>query len=456
MVQVRFMSLQPDLILRARWVVPVVPQGRVIHDGAIALKDDHIVAVGPADDLLAQYEQTPVEHYPEHVIMPGLVNAHTHAAMALLKGVGDDLPLQRWLGERIWPLEGQLMSHAFVRDGTRLAAAEMLLGGTTCFNDMYFFPEATIQAGRSLGMRVVAGIIVIDFPSAYGSGPKEYLSKGLALRDHMRGDDLVSFTLAPHAPYTVSDELFAKVATLSGELGLPVSCHLHETAHEVQESLEKYGKRPLRRLADLGLVNSDLIAIHAVHCNAEDIEMLARAQAHVAHCPHSNLKLASGIAPIAQMQDAGITICIGTDGSASNNRLDLWSEARTASLLVKGVSGDAAKFPAEQVLHALTLGAAQALGLSEQIGSVEPGKAADLIAVNLGSPATQPVFDPISHLAYCVGPEHVDEVWIAGRHVVAKRQLVAAITAGGSSDWAEPLSLWHNQVGEILSGGSRP
>jgi 5-methylthioadenosine/S-adenosylhomocysteine deaminase len=447
------MSQDLPIIIRARWVVPVNPSGRVIHDGAVAINADRIVAVGPAQDLSEQYPHSPVEHYPNHLLMPGLINTHSHAAMALLKGVGDDMALLPWLTERIWPLEGKLMSEQFVFDGAVLAATEMLQGGITCFNDMYFFPQATARAAKALGMRATVGIIVIDFPSAYGAGPDEYLTKGLALRDTYRDDALISFAMAPHAPYTVSDEAFTKVAAYSAELGLPVHCHLHETAFEVQESVRNFGMRPIERLARLGLVNSDLIAVHAVHCSPHDIELLAKAKAHIAHCPHSNLKLASGLMPSKAMLDAGLNITIGTDGSASNNRLDLWGEARTAALLCKGASGDATAFAAEQLIHSLTLGAALALGKQDSLGSLEVGKQADLIAIDLSGVQTQPVFDPLSHLAWIVGREHVQEVWIAGQHVVNKRQAIHFTQATGEQNWADTLSLWHNRVGEILSEG---
>jgi 5-methylthioadenosine/S-adenosylhomocysteine deaminase len=451
------MAAHADTLLHARWVVPIEPVGRVIHDGAVVIAQDKIAAVGPAQDLMAQYPEAKIQHLPNHVLMPGLVNTHTHAAMALLKGVGDDLPLQQWLTQRIWPLEGKLMSHDFVHDGTLLAASEMLLGGITCFNDMYFFPEATVRAARALGMRVAVGIIVIDFPSPYGSGPDEYLAKGLALRDELLGDRLTSFTLAPHAPYTVSDQVFGKVAGLAGELGLPIHCHIHETAQEVEDSLRTHGMRPLERLNKLGIVHADLIAVHAVHLNEDDIGLLARARASVAHCPHSNLKLASGVAPSAAMHRAGINLTIGTDGSASNNRLDLWGEARTAALLAKGGAGaftpaDAALLPAATILECMTLGGAKALGLDGQIGSLVPGKQADLIAVAFDDAATQPVFDPISHLVYCASPTQVQEVWIGGQHVVNKRQHNAQAHAALHLLWESGTSVWHNRVAEVLSG----
>lgn len=438
-------------LLCAQWVIPVEPLNVVLADHAVAVEDGRIVAVLPTATAIERWPQARRTLLPGQALIPGLVNLHTHAAMSILRGAGDDLPLERWLNERIWPLEKQLISPEFVYDGAVMAAREMLLGGITCFNDMYFFPEQTARAARLLGMRATIGIVVIDFPSAYGSGPAEYLRKGLELRDDYREDPLIRFSLAPHAPYTVSDQNFVRAASLAAELGLTIHTHLHETAVEVAESLKQYGKRPLRRLHDLGLLGPDLIAVHAVHLDDDDINLLAEAGASVAHCPHSNLKLASGIAPMAALARRGVNVGIGTDGSASNNRLDLFSEARTAALLAKGISGDATVWPAHNTLRAMTLGGAQALGLGNEIGSIEPGKAADLVAVDLSDSQYQPVFDADSHLIYAAGRETVSQVWINGKLVVSMRQLVDSDAASEVSEVAARSRLWHNRVGEILS-----
>jgi 5-methylthioadenosine/S-adenosylhomocysteine deaminase len=383
------------------------------------------------------------------VLMPGLVNLHTHAAMSLMRGFADDLPLEKWLNERIWPAELKVISPEFVYDGALLACHEMLLGGVTCFNDMYFYPESTARAALEMGMRCSTGIVVFEFPSKYGSGPDDYLAKGLAVRDRLRGEPLVSFTLAPHAPYTVSDESFRKVMVLSNELDLPVHCHIHETAFEVEQSLKEHGMRPLARLNALGLVGPSLVAVHAVHLSPSEIALLAQANAHVAHCPHSNLKLASGIAPVAQMLAAGVNIGIGTDGSASNNRLDLWQEGRTAALLAKGMSSDPTVFDAFTLLEAMTLNSAKAIGLSETIGTLEVGKAADLISIDLGGRDLRPAYDPIALLAYSAGRENVTEVWINGAHVVHKRQLTHRRAEEQCSLVTARSVMWQNTLGEI-------
>jgi len=421
-------------------VVPVEPAGAALENHAVALRDGKIEAVLPAEQAAARfpgYEQLVLK---DHVLIPGLVNAHTHAAMSLMRGLSDDLPLMRWLEEHVWPAEAKHASPQFVRDGTLLACAEMLRGGITCFNDMYFFPEAAFEAASGAGMRVALGLIVIEFPTAYASDPADYLRKGLALRDRLRDQPLVSFCFAPHAPYTVSDATFHQVATLAAELDLPVHVHLHETADELARSVAEHGVRPLERLRRLGLVTPNLLAVHAVHLDAAEIELLARHGCSVAHCPSSNLKLASGFAPVHSMLKHNINVALGTDGAASNNRLDLFQEMRTAALLAKAVAQDAEALPAQAALRAATLGGAQALGLGSIAGSIEPGKAADLVAVDLRATELAPCYDPVSHLVYAAGREHVSDVWISGERRVAERKLLPEAFSGLDTRW----QMWQN------------
>ena len=390
----------------------------VLEGNCVAVRDGLIEAVLPraaAEARFPAYEKIALD---EHVLIPGLVNAHTHAAMSLMRGLADDLPLMRWLEEHIWPAEAKHVSPQFVHDGTLLACAEMLRGGITCFNDMYFFPGAALEAALQAGMRASLGMIVVDFPSAYGSDPDDYLAKGLALRDRWREHPMVSFCLAPHAPYTVSDATFRKIAKLAGEVEVPVHIHLHETAQEIARSLSEHGVRPIERLQRLGLLGPGLIAVHAVHLSDTEIELLAKHGASVAHCPSSNLKLASGFAPVAKMAAAGINLAIGTDGAAGNNRLDMFEEMRLAALLAKAVAGDAETLPAHAALRAATLGGASALGLETRIGSISPGKFADLAAVRFSGPELTPCYDPASHLVYTAGRQHVSDVWVAGRHLL--------------------------------------
>ena len=414
----------------------------MLEDHAVALRGGKIEALLPTAEAHARYPGAAETLLPDHVLLPGLVNAHTHAAMTLMRGLADDLPLMRWLEEHIWPAEAKHVSREFVRDGTLLACAEMLRGGVTCFGDMYMFPEAAWEAAAAAGMRAALGIIVIEFPTPYASDPDDYLRKGLALRDRLRGEPLASFTLSPHAPYTVSDASFRKIGALAAELDLPVQVHLHETADEIARSTAEHGVRPLERLRRLGLVSPGLIAVHAVHLEEAEIALLGRHGCSVAHCPSSNLKLASGFAPVAALSKAGVNVALGTDGAASNNRLDLFQEMRTAALLAKAVAGDAEALPAHAALRAATLGGAQALGLGESLGTIAPGKAADLVAVDLGAPELAPCYDPASHLVYAAGREHVSHVWIGGEPRVRDGALLPQTLAGLDTRWR----MWQNAL----------
>jgi 5-methylthioadenosine/S-adenosylhomocysteine deaminase len=400
------------------------------------------VVPAQAGTRFADYERVEL---PDHVLIPGLVNAHTHAAMALMRGLSDDLPLMRWLEEHVWPAEARHLSPEFVRDGTALACAEMLRAGVTCFHDMYFFPDAALEAARAAGMRVALGLVVFETPSPYASDADDYLRKGFELRDRQREDPLVSFSIAPHSPYMVSDPVFRKIATLAAELDLPVQVHVHETEQEIERSLAEHGARPLERLDKLGLLGPGLIAVHAVHLNEYEIQMLARHGCSVAHCPSSNLKLASGFAPVEALRHAGVNLCLGTDSAASNNRLDVLTEMRTAALLAKAVARRADAFPEHAALRAATLGGARALGLGARIGSIEPGKRADLVAIALRGPELQPCYDPVSHLVYAAGREHVTDVWVDGEQRVADGILKSPLVSPSEalhSRW----QLWQNRL----------
>lgn len=405
-------------VIEPRWVIPV-DTAIALEAHAVVVEGERIAALLPVADATARYPDAQHVILPDHALIPGLVNLHSHAAMTLMRGMADDRALMDWLQNHIWPTEGRMVSDDFVYDGTLLACAEMLRGGITCFNDMYFFPEATARAALHAGMRAALGIIAIEFRSTYASDAQDYLAKGMALRDALRDEPLLSFCLAPHAPFTVSDDTFAQIAIYAGELDIPVHIHLHETAQEISDSIAAHGVRPIARLDKLGLLGPGLIAVHSVHLDEAEISLLARYGCSVAHCPSSNLKLASGIAPIAAMLQAGINIGIGTDSAASNNRLDLFGEMRLTALLAKGASGNPTAMPAHQALECATLGGARALGLQDRIGSITPGKLADLTAVNLSSAALSPCYDPISHLVYAAGREHVTDVWIGGTRRLA-------------------------------------
>lgn len=437
------MPTPADLVLLPQWVVPVEPSG-ALADHAVVVRDGAILDVLPTDTASARYDARETLALPGHVLIPGLVNLHGHAAMTLLRGFADDLPLMAWLNERIWPAEKRHVSEAFVRDGTLLAAAEMLAGGTTTCNDMYFFPEAAGEAFLQAGMRATLGMIALEFPSTYAADADGYLARGLAVRDALKDEALLTFAFAPHAPYTVSDATFARINTLAEQLGVPVHCHLHETTDEIADSLRQHGVRPMERLARLGLLGPNFIGVHAVHLDESEIDTLAAHGCHVAHCPSANLKLASGFAPVATMLGAGVNVGLGSDGAASNNRLDLFAEMRLAALLAKGASGDAAVLPAAAALRMATLDAARALNLDDRVGSITPGKRADLVAVDLSAPACQPVFDPVSHLVYVAGRDEVTHVWIDGRPKLHQRHLVDLDT----DDLAARAAYWRGKLAQ--------
>ncbi|MGH8378825.1 MAG: TRZ/ATZ family hydrolase [Gammaproteobacteria bacterium] len=412
-----------DLVIHARWIIPVEPEGSILEQHAAVIRDGRILAILPSSEARREFRSAETVELPGHALIPGFVNAHTHAAMTLLRGLADDLPLMPWLQEHIWPAESRWVSAEFVRDGSELAMAGMLRSGTTCFNDMYFFPEVTAETVQRAGMRACIGMIVVDFPSAWGSGPREYLAKGTALRDHYKDDPLLNFAFAPHAPYTVAEVWLKEIRTLADELEVPVQTHLHETAGEIAQSLEQYGKRPLARLAELGWLTPNFIAVHMTQLDDAEIEELARCGVHVIHCPESNLKLASGFCPVAKLMAAGVNVALGTDGAASNNDLDMLAEMRCAALLAKGVADDATVLSAAVALRMATLNGARALGLDRDIGSLLPGKWADMTAVDLSVPECQPLYNPISQLVYCAGRQQVTEVWVAGRQLLRHGEL---------------------------------
>lgn len=414
---------QVDTLINAGWIVPVEPAGQVLTEHSLALRDGNIEAVLPHAAASERYRPQSVFDLPQHVLLPGLVNAHTHAAMTLFRGLADDLPLMSWLGKHIWPAEQAHISPEFVRCGSELGVAEMLRGGITCFSDMYFFPEVTARVASRAGMRVAVGMIAIDFPSAYAETPDEYLKKGLALHDAYRHEPLVTTMFAPHSPYTVSPRYLERIRTLADELDVPVHIHLHETAGEVQHAVEQTGQRPLAALDELGLLSPGLIAVHMTQLTETELDRVAAAGAHVVHCPESNLKLASGFCPVAALLQRGVNVALGTDGAASNNDLDLFGEMRTAALLAKAVAKDAAAVPAPQALHMATLGGASALGLADRIGSLAPGKEADVLALDLSAPESQPIYNPVSQVVYASARHQVTDVWVAGRHVVSAGEL---------------------------------
>jgi 5-methylthioadenosine/S-adenosylhomocysteine deaminase len=417
------MTIAIDTLIDAQSIVPIVPDRTTLAQHSIAIDGGRIVALLPTAEAHARYQANHHIVLADHVLMPGLVNIHTHAAMTLLRGLADDRPLMTWLQQHIWPTEAAHVSQTFVYDGTLLACAEMLRAGITCFNDMYFFPDAAGQAVLDTGMRATLGMILIEFPSAYAGDAEAYLHRGLEIRDTLRNEPMLRFCLAPHAPYTVSDTSFANVLTYAEQLNVPIHMHVHETRDEIDQSMAQYGVRPIERLARLGLLGPNFIAVHAVHLEPEEITLLAQQGCHVAHCPSSNLKLASGFSPVGSLIKAGVNIGLGTDGAASNNSLDLFGEMRLAALLAKAMADQADIVPAHEALAMATINGARALGLDHEIGSLEIGKAADLIAIDLSSLETTPCYDVASHLVYAASREHVSHVWVGGEMLVEDHTL---------------------------------
>ena len=412
-----------DTLISARWVIPIEPVNTVLEHHALAIDKGRIVEILPSDEAFIKYQPVNLIKREEHVLLPGLINTHGHAAMSLMRGLADDLPLMEWLNEHIWPAEAQWVNPEFVYDGTLLACAEMLRSGTTCFNDMYFFPDEAARAAEQAGIRATVGLIVIDFPTAWAQNADEYLEKGINLHDQLRNNTLINTAFAPHAPYTVSDEPLKRISTYAEELDIPIHIHVHETAHEVNESIKKFGMRPLARLEQLGLLSPRLLAVHMTQLEDDEISKIAEAGVHVSHCPESNLKLASGFCPIHKLTEAGVNVALGTDGAASNNDLDMFSEMRTAALLAKAIAGDASAIPAHQALRMATINGAKALGIDEQTGTLEAGKAADVIAVNLCGIESEPLYHPASQLIYTASRDKVTDTWVAGKHLFKEGEL---------------------------------
>ncbi len=438
------MSEKVDLLLHARWIIPVVPENQVLEHHSLAIRDGRIIGLLPTQEATTAYQPETEKRLPDHALIPGLINSHTHASMSLLRGLADDLPLMTWLNQHIWPAEGRWISEEFIHDGSQLAIAEMLLGGTTCFNDMYFFPDVTGRVADAAGIRAVLGLIAIDFPSAWAGNGDEYLSKGLEVHDHFRNHRLIHTAFAPHAPYSVADPVLERIRVLADELEIPIHIHLHETQDEILQSLQHHDSRPMARLQRLGLLSPSLMAIHMTHLEDKEIEAFAASGGHVVHCPESNLKLASGFCPADRLMRAGVNLALGTDGAASNNDLDMFSELRTAALLAKGVAADASALPAAKALSMATINGARALGLEQETGSLEIGKSADLIAVALDRLQSQPLYHPISQLVYACGRSQVRHVWVAGRQLVNE----GSLTTLDAERLLKRAAIWQERIAE--------
>jgi 5-methylthioadenosine/S-adenosylhomocysteine deaminase len=436
-----------DLLIEAGWVIPVEPAGCVLADHAVAVSDGAIVAVLPTTEARARFRPASVVSRPDGVLIPGLVNAHTHNPMTLMRGVADDLSLMTWLHDHIWPIEGQVIGPEFVADGIALSVAEMLRGGTTCANENYFFPDVQGATYARMGFRAVVGLPVIQFPTAWAASQDEYFDKALEVHDRFRGERLVGTAFAPHAPYTVSDASFERIRMLADQLDIPVHCHVHETAQETADAIEQHGMRQIARLDRLGLVNSQLIAVHMTQLTDAEIDLCARRGVSVVHCPESNLKLASGFCPLEKLRQAGVNLALGTDGCASNNDLDMFGEMRTAALLAKCVAGEAAAMDAHSVLRMATLGGARAMGLGEQVGSIEPGKRADLTVVDMDAIETLPMYDVAAQLVYATGRHQVSDVWVDGQRKLEDGRLTDVDTVALKANARQ----WQQRIAAIRS-----
>ena len=430
------------VLLLPRLLVPVRPRSRVLKQMAVVIEGELIADVLPRSEALQKYQDALRVELPEHVLMPGFINMHTHSAMSLLRGYADDLNLQVWLNDHIWPVEKAFLGAGFVKDGVRLAIAEMLRSGTTFFNDLYFFPEVAAEAAVETGMRACIGLPVIDVPTVWAANESEYIDKGLNISANWQSEPLVSAAMAPHAPYSVGDEALKRVAKLSAEHGMRVHMHVLESSWEIDESLRQHGKPTLERLADVGLMNERLLAVHMTQLNGTDLVALSETNVNVIHCPESNLKLGNGICPVARLHEHNINLALGTDSAASNNNLDLLAESRTAALLAKGYSGDPCVLNAFQALEMLTINAAKALGESHRLGSVEAGKLADLCAIRMDSLQTTPMYDVISHLIYAASSQQVSHVWVGGRMLLQDAQFLHLDVdgiIGRAGYWAERI-----------------
>lgn len=431
-----------DLLIIPQWIVPVVPAGAVYEDCAIAIKDTRIEGIFPVAECDKLYNARETIKLDDQALIPGLVNTHGHSAMSLLRGYADDLPLSTWLNEHIWPAEGQWISDDFVRDGTKLAFADMLHSGTTFINDMYFFPEIVADVALQSGLRTRVSFPIIEFPSAWGQGPDDYISKGIALYDQYKNHPLVSVAFGPHAPYTVSDKTLERVAMLSEELDAPIHIHLHETAKEVEDELTQSGKRPVARLNEIGILGPRTEAVHMTQVSDEDLEMISLTNTSVIHCPKSNMKLASGICPVSNLQEADVNVGLGTDSAASNNGLNMLEEMRFASLLSKVSTGDATALSAQRSLEIATLGGAKSLGIDAEIGSLETGKQADMVSIPIDNLSSAPIYNVISQIVYAI-PTQAQNVWVAGKQLLkngALQTLNSAEIRAKAHEWQTKIA----------------
>jgi 5-methylthioadenosine/S-adenosylhomocysteine deaminase len=413
-----------DIILEGGTILTLDEADTIIPSGAVAIRNDTIVAVGPRRDIAGRFRGRTVIEATNHVIMPGLVNAHTHAAMTCFRGIADDLELMEWLNRYIFPAEAKNVDPELAYWGSLLACVEMIRSGTTTFCDMYIFEDETAKAASLAGMRCLLGEVLFDFPSPNFKTPDEGLAYTKGLIERWAKDPLVRITVEPHALYTCSEGLLKKSKALADRYGVPLALHLLETKSEREDLIAKLGCSPVQYLQNLGLLDDNLVAFHCVWLDSADIGMFARAGAKVVHNPESNMKLASGVAPVPDLQAAGVTVALGTDGCASNNNLDMFQEMDTAAKLHKAFRLDPTVMSAGTVLKMATRDGARALGMGSEVGALRPGMKADVLTVDFNSPHLTPVYSEHSHLVYCASGSDVDTVVINGRIVMRNRKLL--------------------------------
>ncbi len=414
----------------------------VLKGHGLGVRDGRIALIAPRAVAL-KHQAIETRELEGMLLAPGLINAHGHAAMTLFRGLADDLPLQRWLKDHIWPAESRWVDEDFVRCGTELAIAEQLKGGITCFSDMYFYPSVVSELVHKHGVRAQITIPVLDFPVPDARDADEALRKGVALFDDLKHHPRITIAFGPHAPYSVADDKLESIRVLVAEMDAGIHMHVHETAHEVQEAVRKHGERPLARLARLQLLGPRFQAVHMTQVDDDDLALLTEHNCSVIHCPESNLKLASGFCPVERLWEAGINVAVGTDGAASNNDLDLLGETRTAALLAKAVAGSATALDAHRALRMATLNGARALGIDEHTGSLEIGKFADLVALDLSGLAQQPLYDPVSQLIYSTSRDAVRHVWVGGKQLLESGRLTRMEeqqVIANARQWGERIS----------------
>lgn len=415
-----------DYIIRGDYVLPMDEEQAVIKDGAVVVKGNKIEEVGSFDDISKKYSCPNIISGKNRAVLPGLINTHTHAAMVYFRGMADDLPLKEWLEKHIWPAESKWLSPEFVSDATELACLEMLKAGITTYSDMYFFEDASGNAAKKIGMRAILGAGIVDFPTISGKNADEYLGKAEKFIEKWKKDELITPCIAPHSIYACGPETLTKVKKIAGKYNVPIHIHVSEAKWEVEEIEKKYAKRPVAHLEALGFLDECMVAAHCVWVNDKEIEALAKHKAGVSHCIESNLKLGSGIAPVPQMLRAGIRVAFGTDGAASNNDLNILSEMSTAAKVHKAVSGDPTVLDAKTALLMATRWGAEVLGLGSITGSLEKGKAADIIIMDLDKPHLTPLYDIYSHIVYSSMASDVETVFVNGKLVVNNRKLCTA------------------------------